>query len=193
MYVVPLMLALPFIVGCPGMDMTGGNGNGNMNGNANGNMNGNANDNMNVNDNDNGNGKKPATSFAAQLVGREEVPEVETEASGSAELEVNMAGDGVDFTVQVSGGVGITASHIHRGARGENGEVVAFLVPMGTAPGDVDGLLAEGTITAADLVGPLAGMSIDDLLAEMRAGNAYVNVHSEANPGGEIRGQIQAN
>jgi hypothetical protein len=57
----------------------------------------------------------------------------------------------------------------------------------------VDGLLAEGTITAADLVGPLAGMSIDDLLAEMRAGNAYVNVHSEANPGGEIRGQIQAN
>lgn len=191
MSILLTMLAMSCLVGCPGMNMNGGNDN--MNGNTNNNGNGNMNGNANGNNNDNSNGKPLATSFAAQLVGREEVPEVNTQTTGSAEFELNGAGNGIDYTVEVLGGVGITAAHIHMGARGVNGDVVAFLVPMGTNPGDVEGTLAEGTITAADLVGPLAGMSLDDLLSAMRSGNAYVNVHSMANPMGEIRGQIQAN
>jgi hypothetical protein len=62
-------------------------------------------------------------------------------------------------------------------------------------------VLAEGTITAAHLTGPLAGKSLLDLLEAMASGNAYVNVHTDdgvapknTGPGdmatGEIRGQI---
>jgi hypothetical protein len=54
-----------------------------------------------------------------------------------------------------------------------------------------NGTLAEGTFTAANLVGPLAGATLADLLAEMEAGNSYVNVHTLAFPPGEIRGQVR--
>ncbi|MGH7711160.1 MAG: CHRD domain-containing protein, partial [Gemmatimonadaceae bacterium] len=68
--------------------------------------------------------------------------------------------------------------------------------------GRPNGGIAEGTITAANFIGPLAGMSMDDLLAEILAGNTYVNVHTNDGvapidtgpgdfPGGEIRGQIR--
>ncbi len=71
--------------------------------------------------------------------------------------------------------------------------------PLGA--GRMDGVLAEGTITAANLVGPLAGHPLSDLVAAIQAGNAYVNIHTNdgvapANtgpgdfPGGEIRGQL---
>ena len=54
----------------------------------------------------------------------------------------------------------------------------------------VNGNLAIGTLTAADLIGPLSGLTLSDLLAEIEAGNTYVNVHTQAHPTGEIRGQI---
>jgi len=81
---------------------------------------------------------------------------------------------------------------------------VAFLYgPAAPGGGRSDGVLAEGTITAANLVGPLAGHPLSDLIAAMEAGNAYVNVHTNDGvappntgpgdiPGGEVRGQIRA-
>ena len=95
-------------------------------------------------------------------------------------------------------------SHIHgpNGPVGVNQGVVAFLLhdqPCGG--GRSDGLLAKGTITEEDLVGALAGHPMADLVSAMRAGNTYVNVHTndcDATPnegpgdfpGGELRGQI---
>lgn len=83
--------------------------------------------------------------------------------------------------------------------------MVAFLAgPFPPAGGRVDGVLAEGTITAANLVGPLAGMSLSVLTAAMRDGGTHVNVHTNngvdpANegpgdfPAGEVRGPIRPN
>ena len=73
------------------------------------------------------------------------------------------------------------------------------IAPAGS--GRVNGVLATGTITAANLIGPLAGQSLEALIDEIEAGNAYVNVHTNDGvgptntgpgdfPGGEIRGQI---
>jgi hypothetical protein len=82
----------------------------------------------------------------------------------------------------------VTAAHIHVGQPGEDGDVVALLF-SGDPTGAFNGQLAEGTITEADLTGPLAG-DMDGLIALLESGGLYVNVHTVVNPGGEIRGQI---
>jgi hypothetical protein len=63
--------------------------------------------------------------------------------------------------------------------------------PAVLIPGRFQGVLAAGVITDANLVGLLAGQTLADLIAEIAAGNAYVNVHTSQFPGGAIRGQIQ--
>lgn len=73
---------------------------------------------------------------------------------------------------------------------GQNGPVVAFLFGGPPIEEQFNGILAEDTITEADLVGPLEGQPFGALLDAIEAGNTYVNVHTTANPGGEIRGQI---
>jgi len=127
--------------------------------------------------------------FTATLTGASEVPPVETTATGEAHFTVTA--DGVDFVVTVNGGVGVTEAHIHIGGPDVNGPIVVFLFGPVEAGMDVDGTLAEGTLTADDLVNDLEGMNLSDLLDELEDGNAYVNVHTLANPAGEIRGQIE--
>lgn len=91
----------------------------------------------------------------------------------------------------------VNQGHIHLGSEDENGPVVAWLYPQDTRePETLEGLnrefvLAEGTLTEEDLVGPFEGESLDALAEAMTDGGTYVNVHSEQNPGGEIRGQIE--
>jgi CHRD domain len=97
----------------------------------------------------------------------------------------------------------VVAAHIHIGGVGVNGPIVAFLFgPAPAAGGRVNGVLATGTITAADLINVLAGHPLSDLVDEIESGNAYVNVHTNdgvdpANtgagdfPGGEIRAQME--
>ena len=136
------------------------------------------------------NGGAEATRFRATLSGDNEVPPVQSSASGTATVSVTEDGTGLDYTVTVMNAQGIMQAHIHIGGPDENGPVVAFLFGL-VEPVDVDGELASGTLSAEDLVNDLVGLSIDDLLDEIRAGNAYVNVHSDANPGGEIRGQLE--
>lgn len=135
-------------------------------------------------------------NYAAHLSADEEVadPAVVSDATGEATFQVRKDGTAVDYRLIVANIENVTQAHIHLAPAGENGSVVAFLYPDGPPPqpipGRSDGVLATGTITAGDLVGPLAGASLDDLIAAFDAGNAYVNVHTEQYPAGEIRGQI---
>jgi hypothetical protein len=133
-------------------------------------------------------------NFVASLKGREEVPAVETRAQGQAIFHVSKDGDSISYKLIVANIENVTMAHIHLGPAGDNGPVVVWLYPDAPPPqlipGRFSGVLAEGTITADDLVGPLAGESLETLLEAMASGNTYVNVHTSQYPGGEVRGQI---
>lgn len=120
------------------------------------------------------------------LSGANEVPPVNSPASGT--FRGTPANDSLAFTVTASG-AGFTQSHIHMGAAGTNGPIVAFLFGPVAAPG-VSNFTNSGVITAVNLTGPLAGKTMADFNDAMRQGLLYVNAHSTANPGGEIRAQI---
>lgn len=127
--------------------------------------------------------------FAATLSGDQEVPAVTSSAEGWA--WVNPSEESVWFKVNVTGIDKVTGAHIHHAKSGVNGEVVVALFKSDSPTGPKDGILAEGNFTAADLVGPLKGKALSDLATEMKNGMTYVNVHTEANPNGEIRGQLE--
>nr|WP_237691093.1 CHRD domain-containing protein [Paenibacillus caui] len=122
--------------------------------------------------------------------GRNEVPPVRTIATGNAILRLNRAGDRLSFRLVIRNINRVTQAHIHLGRRGENGPIVAFLFGPSKFGISVRRGVIRGTLTRNDLVGPLRGKTIRDLVREMERGNTYVNVHTVQNPDGEIRGQI---
>jgi hypothetical protein len=136
------------------------------------------------------------------LRGSEEVPPRETRARGAALLLAQKNETTLGFVLTVARIRNVVQAHIHIGARGTNGPVAAFLYgPVAPNGGPEQGVLAIGEVTSANLIGPLAGKTIADLLVEIRAGNAYVNVHTDDGvappntgpgdfPGGEVRGQV---
>jgi hypothetical protein len=122
--------------------------------------------------------------FRAALSGANEVPPTGSAATGTATFE--REDTRVQFKVEVNNLTAVTMAHIHSGAAGTNGPIRVNLF-LGPTTGAVNGTLAEASFTATEVL----GITYDALLAEMRAGNAYVNVHSVAFPTGEIRGQVQ--
>lgn len=138
---------------------------------------------------------QPERNFRAHLSGAEEVPPAATNAQGQATFQMTRDGMAMRFQLNVANIENITMAHIHLAPFGTNGPVVAWLYPAGPPaqliPGRSQGVLSAGVVTDANLVGPLAGQTLADLLAEMASGNAYVNVHTSQFPGGEVRGQIR--
>jgi hypothetical protein len=131
------------------------------------------------------------STFHAILEGDEEVPPVDSDAKGAAIFRTSNDGTELNYTLIVANIEDVTAAHIHLAPEGENGDIVAFLFdPEEPTEGRTNGVLAEGTITSEDLVGPLAEATLSELIDEMEAGNTYVNVHTVEHPSGEIRGQI---
>lgn len=134
------------------------------------------------------------TRFTATLAGSHEVPAVQSTAHGRATFQLGRSGKSIFYTVTVDGIDNVTMAHIHMGASGKNGPPIVWLYPAKAYPvkmGKRSGLLARGSFTASNLVGPLQGKTIADLMKEMRKGDLYVNVHTKAHPDGEIRGKIE--
>ena len=119
-------------------------------------------------------------ALVAKLTGSHEVPPVSTSASGSA--RVTVVGGALFYQVVLSGLPAPTAVDISLGAIGANGPIV-FAIPVGAG-------VLSGELGAANLA-PSAGLSFDQAVAAILAGGSYVNVHSAAAPGGEIRGQLE--
>jgi hypothetical protein len=130
-------------------------------------------------------------NFGTHLSGANEVPPTGSRAQGQANFQVSPDGMSVSFKLIVANIIDVQAAHIHLAAEGVNGPVVVTLYGGPLIPGRFQGILAQGTFTASDLSGPLQGMTIADLLAALEAGNLYVNAHTAANLGGEIRGQLK--
>ena len=140
--------------------------------------------------------------YVTTLDGESEAPEpVHTAASGQLTLEVSDDGQEISFTLTVASLDNYLAGHLHVGADGEAGPVVAWLFPIKPypftdavddplLPGTTNGVLAKGVITADNLTGPLAGMELSALLSELEDGNVYVNLHTSQFPAGEIRGDF---
>ena len=128
----------------------------------------------------------------ADLSGAEEVPPVSTDTTGTAKFKADQDHTEIEFTLDLDNAtdiLGIAGGHLHCAPVGVNGPVVAFLA--GPAPGGFDGSLQiRGTLTQDNVINDSCGATIDDLVQAMRDGSVYVNVHSVAHPGGEVRGQV---
>lgn len=139
-----------------------------------------------------------AQTVRTELRGYDEVPTLSTPAMGMFRAHVDEAGQVIHYELSYSGLTGdVTQAHIHLGARGTNGGVMAFLCsanPSGSVPMCPPSGTVSGMIMAADVVGPASqgvpAGAFDALAAAIRAGVAYVNVHSSTFPGGEVRGQL---
>jgi hypothetical protein len=131
-------------------------------------------------------GAPPPELYATAMNGASERPNpVTTTATGNAYFEGSSAA--LRYHITVSNITGMTAAHIHRGSPAEAGPILRTLF-MPTAPtGAVNGTLTTGAFTTTDG----SQITMDSLLVLMRNGNAYVNVHTTANPDGEIRGQVE--
>jgi hypothetical protein len=127
--------------------------------------------------------------FSAMLSGGEEVPPVDTAATGVASFTLE-GEQSIKYDVNVTGMDMVTAAHIHNAPKGENGEVVVTLFKADSPTGQISGSLANGTITASNLEGLMQGTPFRDLVKALERGETYANVHTEKNPNGEIRGQI---
>lgn len=135
-----------------------------------------------------------ASSITAHGDAGQEVqtPAVASNAQSQATFKLDEAGKALSYKLNASRIDGVRFAHIHLGARGANGPVVAFLLqPQTPSTGNVSGRLSTGTITAADLVGPLKGRPLSELVAAMESGKAYTNIHTDEFPGGEVRGQTK--
>lgn len=117
--------------------------------------------------------ERAAAAAGTTLSGSQEVPPVNTQASGVSTITV-IGDKAVTGNVQTTGMAG-TVAHIHMGPSGQNGPVIIPLVKSGDNTWSVPG----NTV--------LSSAQFD----AYRAGNLYVNVHSAAYPGGEIRAQLK--
>ena len=127
--------------------------------------------------------------YIAALNGKNEVPSHnDVTATGMAGFIVNNAKTKIWYQIEAEGLKKVTQAHIHSGKIGDNGPVVVTLFKGNKD--SVNGALVQGSITADKLEGPLKGKSISDLVNLIQKSSAYVNIHTQSFPDGEIRGQI---
>ncbi|AYK08462.1 CHRD domain-containing protein [Brevibacillus laterosporus] len=129
--------------------------------------------------------------FQAKLRGSQEVPPVLTNASGTATFQLSADNSRLDFRLSLHDLRDLTQAHIHIGVRGVNGPIVVFLFGPVQRGISVCDAVVTGSITSADLVGPLQGRTLAELIQLMLRGETYVNAHTTQHPGGEIRGQVR--
>lgn len=119
---------------------------------------------------------------------------IDTHAQGQVIFHVNSEQTEISFKLIVANIQNITMAHIHIDDGKPVGPIVVWLYPhkppLQLIPGRFNGILSSGTFNGTNLTGPLAGMTIKDLLTKIDQGMAYVVVHTSQHPPGEIRNWI---
>jgi hypothetical protein len=126
----------------------------------------------------------------ASLSGDQVVPPVSTNAIGHATFK-HPNGSTMNYKLNISGIVHPNGIGIHVGKMGKNGEVIVDLMKQAKEQMTKVDMIITGSFNASDLIGPMQGKSILDLVASMKSGDTYVSVDTEKHPTGEIRGQIE--
>lgn len=143
-----------------------------------------------------------AQAVGASLSGYHEVPAVSSSGSGAFRAKIDVAAGTIHWVLRYEGlEADALQSHIHVGQAGVNGGVSVFLCsnlgngPAGTPACPLRSGELHGVITTESVIGPaVQGIGVgelEELVAAILARVAYVNVHSTAWPGGEIRGQLK--
>lgn len=128
--------------------------------------------------------------YDAPLSGQNEVPPVQSNATGLAEFTPPV-NDTIKYRINITGISSATGAHIYSGQAGDNGEVIADLLTDTSKNKDVSyGMTIRGNLSDTSLKGPMEGKTLEDLVAAMDSGETYVNIHTAQQPDGEIRGQI---
>lgn len=138
----------------------------------------------------------------ARLQGYAEVPSVASVANGRFKATIRATQGAIDYELSYDGLEGeVRQGHIHFGQMGVNGGIMVWICqttfnadPTGLSPTCLQSGTMTGTLTAANVIGP-AGQGVDaaefaELVAAIRAGVAYANVHTTKFPSGELRGQL---
>jgi CHRD domain len=144
----------------------------------------------------------------AKLEGYQEVPAVSSPGAGTFKAKFDVGGESISYELSYDGLEGTPfMSHIHLGHKRTNGGIMVWLCgnasttppiaspPSGTPACPVPGGTVSGVITAAQVVGP-AGQLVNagefaEVVKAIKLGAAYVNVHTNKVPSGEIRGQVK--
>ena len=151
---------------------------------------------------------KKSIEVSARLVGYQEVPSQSTTANGKFTAVIDTKANTITWRLRYDALEGTVAqAHVHFGQRGVNGGISFFLCtnagngPAGTLacpapPADISGVITPDLIIGPAAVPPAIGGqgiepgAFDEIVAAIKAGYAYANVHSSKWPAGEIRGQL---
>ncbi|MEO8464411.1 MAG: CHRD domain-containing protein [Gammaproteobacteria bacterium] len=154
-------------------------------------------------DHDHDRGKREEVVHA-RLVGYNETPSVSTPAKGNFRAVIDEDAGTITYTLSYEGIGAVAQSHLHLGQHHTAGGIMVFLctnlgnAPAGTVvqacptaqPAEISGIITAADVTGNLLTQQIAPGEFAELLAAIRAGAVYVNIHSTPSPAGEIRGQI---
>jgi len=158
--------------------------------------------------------KDRGNRLRATLISYDEVPSVSSQARGRFRARISDDQQSIDYELSFDGILStVNQSHIHFAQKSVNGAIVVWLCqgatkapaaqalitpecpvsPGGTVTGTITAASVVTQTVAANLAQQINAGELDEVIAAIRAGNAYVNVHSSTSPGGEIRGQVKTN
>ena len=132
-----------------------------------------------------------AEKFTANMSGVNEVPSVDTKATGKTTFRTANNDTTIKYKVNITGFSDATGAHIHMGKGGANGDIIVDLLKNSKKNPTKLGMVIRGNITDSSLGGTLKGKTLADLVSAVKSGDTYVNVHTPSHPNGEIRGQIE--
>jgi hypothetical protein len=133
------------------------------------------------------NGQKE--KYRAKLLGKNEVPKVNSTAKGSASFKSKK--EILTWKINVTGLSNTTGAQLYLGNKSSKGDIIVDLMKSGNQSKTPLGFLMNGKISAADLKGPMQGKTVMDLKSAMNNSQTYVNILTSAHPDGEVRGPVK--